>query len=78
MPRSSHAFVDRLSHTRGALAVDGDLHGRRIRSVFLERSTAVRIDAAGQVGYLEADKLENVGRWKSREGGALAACSSVG
>jgi hypothetical protein len=78
--------VDRLSHSRGGVAVDGDLHGRRTRSVFLKRSTAAastprvrsatskptisRTSVGGRGFELELDLTTG------REG-RLAACPSV-
>jgi ribosomal protein S18 acetylase RimI-like enzyme len=44
----------------GPLAVDAHLQGQGIGSLIMEEH-ARRLDAAGQTGYLETDKQENVG-----------------
>jgi ribosomal protein S18 acetylase RimI-like enzyme len=43
----------------GPLAVDADLQGKGIGSLIMQQH-CLRLDAAGEVGYLETDKLENV------------------
>jgi ribosomal protein S18 acetylase RimI-like enzyme len=61
----------------GPLAVDAHLQGQGIGTVLL-REYCRRLDAAGQVGYLETDKAENV-RFYERGGfGVVGEAEVIG
>jgi ribosomal protein S18 acetylase RimI-like enzyme len=71
---SAHDLDEPHSHL-GPVAVDRDLQGRGVGTRMLGEYTR-RLDAAGEVGYLETDKAENV-RLYERHGFAVTAEAQV-